>query len=90
LLVDNQPIDEDHPMRGLSVCATSLVESDGNRQLSFGGDHIQEELDHTIDGLRNRFGNACIQRGIELMDESLRGREIKDEHTVHPVGYLHR
>ncbi|MCL2492135.1 MAG: DNA polymerase IV [Coriobacteriia bacterium] len=90
LLVDNQPLDEEHAVRGLAVRVTSLIPSNGNRQLSFFKDHAQEDLDHAIDGLRQRFGNTCIQRGIELTDEALLGLDIKNDNTVHPVGYLHR
>jgi DNA polymerase-4 len=77
-------------MRGLSVRVTSLIPADGNTQLSLLGGQSQEELDRVIDDLRRRFGNSCVKRGIEFMDDTLLGREIKDEHTVHPVGYLHR
>jgi len=90
LLTDNQLIDEDHPMRGLAVRVTALVPLSASRQLAFGGDEAAEELDRAIDELRRRFGNSCVKRGIELADATLIGREIKDEHTVHPVGYLHR
>ena len=49
-----------------------------------------EGLDRCIDDLRRRFGNTCIVRGAELLDGSLAGLDIKDENTVHPVGYFHR
>ena len=49
-----------------------------------------ERLDVCIDDLRRRFGNTCIVRGTELLDSSLNGLDIKDENTVHPVGYFHR
>jgi len=90
LLIDHQPLDTDHPIRGLSVRVTSLSPVHGNRQLSLLGDQAQEDLDFAIDALRRRFGTKRVVRGIELMDESLIAREIKDEHTVHPIGFLHR
>ena len=90
LLVDNQELDEEHPVRGLSVRVTSLIPASGNRQLSFFRDEAQEELDFAIDALRARFGNACVKRGIELVDEALLDLDIKSDNTVHPVGYLHR
>ena len=37
----------------------------------------------------SRFGNTCIQRGAELLDESLLGLDIKKENVVHPVGYFY-
>ena len=50
--------------------------------------HAAERLDAAIDGLRRRFGNTCIQRGVELADESLRGLDVKRDNVVHPVGYF--
>lgn len=91
LLVANQKLDADHPVRALSVRASSLESMLAPQQLSLFQDEEAEleELDLAIDELRRRFGNTCIQRGIELMDESLHGVDIKGENTVHPVGFLH-
>ena len=36
--------------------------------------------------LRRRFGNTCIQRGTELLDESLLELDVKRDNVVHPVG----
>ncbi len=87
-----EPFGEDHPIRALHVRASDLVEARRTNQLSLfeasGPDW--EELDMCIDELRRRFGNTCIIRGTELLDESLVGMDIKDENTVHPVGYFHR
>lgn len=91
LLVANQKLDDEHPVRGLMVRASSLEPMFGPRQLSFFGDNEEEKehLDFAIDDLRRRFGNTCVQRGIELMDDALRGVDIKGENTVHPVGYFY-
>lgn len=35
-----------------------------------------------------RFGNTCIQRGAELLDETLLGLDVKRDNVVHPVGYF--
>ena len=87
-----EPFDEDHPIRALHVRATDLVEADPGVQLSlFEADEPDwEGLDACIDELRRRYGNTCIVRGTELLDASLVGLDIKDENTVHPVGYFHR
>ena len=94
LLCVNEPFDEEHPIRALHVRATDLVEPAPieHEQLSlFTPDEPDwERLDLCIDDLRRRFGNTCIVRGTELLDESLAGLDIKDENTVHPVGYFHR
>ena len=87
-----EPLDEEHPIRALHVRATDLVEGGPGVQLSLfeAGEPDWESLDACIDELRGRFGNTCIVRGTELLDASLAGLDIKDENTVHPVGYFHR
>jgi DNA polymerase-4 len=47
-----------------------------------------EKLDGTVDILKRRFGNYCIQRASLLKDPSLTGFNPKDENTIHPVGYF--
>ena len=92
MLAACEPFDEDHPIRALHVRATDLVEIDPVEQLSLFADPEPdwEGLDYCIDELRRRYGNTCIVRGTELLDKSLTGLDIKDENTVHPVGYFHR
>ena len=91
LLDENQLLDKEHPVRGLIVRATGLEPMSLPQQLSLfeEPDWERERLDFTIDSLRRRYGNTCIQRGVELTDESLHGLDIKKENTVHPVGFLH-
>ena len=60
-----------------------------NRQLSLLDNDALEDLDFAIDDLRRRFGNTCIQRGVEMTDASLHGLDIKGEHTIHPVGFFY-
>ena len=92
LLVSREPLDEDHPIRALHVRASDLVGIPAVEQLSLfeQTEPDWEGLDRCIDELRRRFGNTCIVRGTELLDSSLSGIDIKDENTVHPVGYFHR
>ena len=92
MLVAREPLDEGHPIRALHVRASDLVEPEPVEQLALFPDEGPdwEGLDHCIDDLRRRFGNTCIVRGAELLDGSLAGLDIKDENTVHPVGYFHR
>ena len=92
MLCVRERFDEDHPIRALHVRATDLVEPPPVEQLSLFPDAGPdwERLDCCIDDLRRRFGNTCIVRGVELLDESLAGLDIKDENTVHPVSYFHR
>ena len=92
MLAACEPFGEDRPIRALHVRATDLVEVDPVEQLSLLADPEPdwEGLDYCIDELRRRYGNTCIVRGTELLDKSLTGLDIKDENTVHPVGYFHR
>lgn len=92
LLAANEPLDESHPLRGLHVRASNLEPVDAPQQLELPFDtrrRMLEDLDETIDDLRRRFGNTCIRRGSELLDESLLGLDIKKENVVHPVGYFY-
>ena len=92
LLAANEPLDGEHPVRGLHVRASNLEPCDAPQQLELAFDarrRMLEDLDETIDDLRRRFGNTCIQRGAELLDESLLGLDIKKENVVHPVGYFY-
>lgn len=82
----------DIPIRSLGVRACNL-EPDGDCQLSFFPDMIslqkQEALERSVDGIKRRFGNFALQRGIMLTDPKLSGLNPKEEHTIHPVGLLH-
>lgn len=91
LLAANEPLDESRPLRGLHVRASNLEPCAAPQQLELPFDahrRVLEDLDETIDGLRRRFGNTCIQRGAELLDESLLDLDVKKENVVHPVGYF--
>ncbi len=92
MLCRREPFDEEHPIRALHVRATDLVEPAPAEQLSLfaASEPDWEHLDRCIDEARRRFGNTCIVRGVELLDGSLAGIDIKGENTVHPVGYFHR
>jgi len=92
LLEANEPLDNEHPLRSMSVRASALVLVSEPTQLSFWTDDRlaeRERLDSAIDDLRRRFGNTCVQRGIELYDSSLGGLDIKLDHLLHPVGFFY-
>ncbi len=91
LLCASQTIDGEHPIRALHVRATNLVPAPESSQLELFDDATAraERLDGAIDDLRRRFGNKCVMRGCEITDEAIAPLDIKDENTVHPVGYFH-
>ncbi|MDR0458887.1 MAG: hypothetical protein LBG68_00265, partial [Coriobacteriales bacterium] len=92
LLKTNETLDNEHPLRSLSVRASNLEPTTSPVQLAFwGGERVveRERLDSAIDELRRRFGNNCIQRGIELYDDSLHGIDIKRDNVIHPVGFFY-
>ena len=44
-----------------------------------------EKLELTVDRLKGRYGNYCIQKGIALCDTQLSHFNPFDDHTIHPV-----
>ena len=92
LLLSFQPIDGDHPLRGLHVRASGLIPESQTWQLQL-FDPIPrrtnlERLDHAIDELRSRFGNKIVVRGTELCDPALVQVDIKDDNIVHPESFF--
>lgn len=83
--------DKGKPLRSLSVRACDLIYQE-NIQLSLFPDRIaqqrREDLEDTIDQIRDRFGYFSIQRGIMLTDPILSNINPKGEHIIHPVGFL--
>jgi DNA polymerase-4 len=47
-----------------------------------------EALESAVDDIRRRFGYHAIGRAIFLKDASIGLINPKDDHTIHPVGYL--
>lgn len=47
-----------------------------------------EKIESTMDALKKRFGNYCIQRASQLKDKELLTFNPHDEHIIHPVGYI--
>ncbi len=48
----------------------------------------QENLAHTIDALRSRFGHDVVLKASCLLDAKLTGFNPKEDHTIHPVSYF--
>lgn len=79
------------PIRSLSVRACDLEPID-HVQLSLLPDisqlQKQEELEATMDNLRNRFGHFSVQKGLMLTDKELSGLDPKNDHIIHPMSFF--
>ena len=80
------------PFRSMGINCSQLSPLDAPVQVDmFGEDERrvkQEQLERSIDGLRSRFGHQVIRRGIVLSDLSYSEINPKEEHNIHPVGFL--
>ena len=74
-------------IRGLGVRGCNLS-GDDYIQESFLPERIKslkrDDLEHTIDNIRNRFGHFVIQRGLQLTDENLSHVDPAHEH----IGFM--
>lgn len=80
------------PIRSVSLRAIDLVTEKDYIELSLFEDNdkllAQENLAHTIDCLRSRFGHAAVVRASCLLDNKLTGFNPKEDHTIHPVSFF--
>ena len=80
------------PLRSIGIRGANLVPMGGARQLSFFEDEQRrdrrEKLEFTIDAIRRRYGHYAIDRALLHTDAKLGKLNPKDEHVIHPVGYL--
>jgi DNA polymerase-4 len=78
------------PFRKIGVRACYLVSIDSPRQLNLWQDPKAlakaEELERSVNVLRQRYGNKIIQRGIMYLAPELSAVDAKKDHTIHPVG----
>jgi len=80
------------PLRSIGVRGANLVPIGLPRQLSIFTDEARrdkaERLEYTIDTIRNRYGHFAIDRALLRLDDKLGKLNPKEEHTIHPIGYL--
>ena len=80
------------PLRSIGVRGTELVPESAPEQLSLFGDGEKRErclrLERTMDRLRARYGHTALSRASVLCDPTLVNIDAKNDHTIHPVGYL--
>ena len=79
-------------MRFIEVRVGSLSERPAWTQLDLWGEERErarmEELDSAIDGLRRRFGNHAVRRGVEISDPKLASLDPKRDHSTHPTSQI--
>ena len=84
--------DFDCNVRSMGVSVSDFCSDSQNVQLSLFCDNEKREalskIDRTVDDLKRRYGNYCIQRGFVLKDEGLTRFNPHDDHIIHPVGFL--
>lgn len=82
----------DKPIRSVGVRACDLRNPDCPTQLSLFIDEAyrdkQKKVDTAVDDIRRRFGFQSIQRGLMYFDRQLSNVNAKEDHTVHPHGYM--
>lgn len=78
------------PIRSIGVRGADLVTADGHVQLDlFARDRTEaEQLERTVDGIRQRFGPYSVLRCALLQDRRLTGFNPKDDHVIHPVSFF--
>lgn len=82
----------DKPLRSIGVRGANLVPIEQPRQTSLFYDEQKrlraEKIEYTIDEIRKRFGHYAIDRAILQLDSKLGKLNPKEEHVIHPIGYL--
>ena len=80
------------PIRSIGVRASDLTNPSCATQLSLFIDEAYRDklrrADRTVDEIRRRFGYKSIQRGLMYCDRTLSAVNAKEDHTVHPHGFM--
>ena len=80
------------PIRSIGLRGAGLVEAQGTVQLSLYPEDQRrdkwERIDAAVDRLRQRYGYMSVRRAVLDSDPLLGHINVKDGHTVHPVGYF--
>ena len=80
------------PMRSVGLQCAMLTATDEPLQLDMLGiqrrREQQERMDAALDGIRRRFGHNVVQRGVVLADRAFARINPKEDHVIHPVGFV--
>ncbi len=79
-------------IRSVGICASDLCSFDKTVQFDLFGDILKgerlENLQKTVDVLKDRFGNNCVKRASLLTDINLTDFNPYEDHKVHPEGWF--
>lgn len=88
----NYSFDTMPPVRALTVSVSELCDENEAFQLDMFEDNALNEkinrLNHTIDGLKDRFGSYCVRQAFLLSDKQLSDFDPYEKNIIHPVSYL--
>lgn len=77
------------PLRSIGISVSKLSPDSDPVQISMFDDDDRrfkmEDLEHSVDGLRHRFGHQIVQRGIVYFDRKFMGANPKEINTIHPI-----
>lgn len=82
-----------NPIRAVSICASDIVDTHSNYQTSIfessDKNKKHENLNKTIDSLRDKYGYTCVRRAIVMSDNGFANFSTRIQNEVHPVGVFH-
>ena len=88
----NYSFDTMPPVRALTVSVSELCDENEAFQLDMFEDNALNEkinrLNHTIDGLKDRFGSYCVRQAFLLSDKQLSDFDPYEKNIIHPVSYF--
>ncbi len=80
------------PMRAVGISVSHLNPAGTYRQMNlFVNEEAREKArrsDLAMDEIRDMYGFDSVRRACTLLDRPLTDFNVKDDHTVHPVGYF--
>ena len=82
-----------NPIRAISICVSELNDIYSDYQTSIfensNANKKHENLNKTIDRLREKYGCNCVRRAIVISDSGFANFSTKIQNEVHPVGVTH-
>ena len=82
----------ERPIRSIGLRGAGLVEAVGTVQMSLYAEDQRrdkwERIARAVDHLRQRYGYMSVRRALLDTDPRLGHINVRDDHTVHPVGYF--